>query len=50
MQKLIKNEVNRMLKSEELTLKLENVKNKIKTIQAENKIKKAHGRLAEIEN
>lgn len=50
MQKLIKNEVNRMLKSEELTLKLENVKNKIKTLQAENKIEEAHGRLAEIEN
>ena len=50
MQKLIKNEVNRMLRSEELTLKLENVKNKIKTLQAENKIEEAHAKLAEIEN
>ena len=39
-----------MLRSEELTLKLENVKNKIKTLQVENKIEEAHAKLAEIEN
>ena len=39
-----------MLRSEELTLKLENVKNKIKTLQAENKIEEAHAKLSEIEN
>ena len=39
-----------MLRSEELTLKLENVKNKIKSLQVENKIEEAHAKLAEIEN
>ena len=39
-----------MLRSEELTLKLENVKNKIKTLQVENKIEEAHAKLIEIEN
>ena len=37
-----------MLRSEELTLKLENVKDKIRSLQAENKIEEAHNKLAEI--
>ena len=39
-----------MLRSEELTLKLENVKDKIRSLQVENKINEAHDKLAEIEN
>lgn len=39
-----------MLKSEELTLKLENVKDEIRSLQVENKINEAHAKLIEIEN